>query len=587
MASRTLAACPSCGSPWPRSTPTVGDLAGNVELVVARRARPPRPAPTSSRSPRWCSPATRSRTSRCAPRSSDASRAALDALARGWRPRAWRPPGRGRLPRPAEARRRRRSAAAPARRRTPRRPAPAAGSSRATPSTTCPTTASSTSTATSCPATRRRWCGCSGVDVAAGDLRGPLAGRRPGRRGAGGRRRPARGDQRLAVRARTRTTCGSTWCAAAPARPGARSPTSTWSAARTSWSSTATRSSSTPTARLGRGPRSSPRTLLVADLELPAAGRRRRRAVPVASTGFPLPTYERPRRARAAVAARISDDAEVWGRWSRACATMCARTASARSCSGSPAASTRRWSRRSRCDAVGADNVHGVSMPSLYSSEHSRTTRPRWPSARDCTCAPSRSRRWSTRSRRSCRSPVWPRRTCRPGCAARLSWRSPTRRGTSCSRPVTRASSPWATPRSTATRWAASRRSRTCRSRRVAARALAQRRGEARGRDAADPGEQHRQAAVGGAASGPARHRLAARLPGARRPARRLRRERPGAAELVADGFDPALVDRVLRLTDVAEYKRRQYPPGTKISVKGFGRDRRLPVTNKWRETAD
>jgi NAD+ synthase (glutamine-hydrolysing) len=59
-----------------------------------------------------------------------------------------------------------------------------------------------------------------------------------------------------------------------------------------------------------------------------------------------------------------------------------------------------------------------------------------------------------------------------------------------------------------------------------------------------------------------------------------------GAAELVADGFDRALVERVLRLTDLAEYKRRQYPPGTKISVKGFGRDRRLPITSRWRETA-
>ncbi len=59
-----------------------------------------------------------------------------------------------------------------------------------------------------------------------------------------------------------------------------------------------------------------------------------------------------------------------------------------------------------------------------------------------------------------------------------------------------------------------------------------------------------------------------------------------GAADLVTDGFDRALVERVLRLTDVAEYKRRQYPPGTKISAKGFGRDRRLPVTNRWRETA-
>jgi len=60
-----------------------------------------------------------------------------------------------------------------------------------------------------------------------------------------------------------------------------------------------------------------------------------------------------------------------------------------------------------------------------------------------------------------------------------------------------------------------------------------------------------------------------------------------GASELIADGFDQALVERVLRMTDIAEYKRRQYPPGTKISVKGFGRDRRLPITNRWRETAE
>lgn len=55
-------------------------------------------------------------------------------------------------------------------------------------------------------------------------------------------------------------------------------------------------------------------------------------------------------------------------------------------------------------------------------------------------------------------------------------------------------------------------------------------------------------------------------------------------AELIADGFEPATVERVLRLTDLAEYKRRQYPPGTKISVRAFGRDRRQPITNRWRE---
>lgn len=57
-----------------------------------------------------------------------------------------------------------------------------------------------------------------------------------------------------------------------------------------------------------------------------------------------------------------------------------------------------------------------------------------------------------------------------------------------------------------------------------------------------------------------------------------------GRRELVATGFDAGLVDRVLRLTDAAEYKRRQSPPGTKISLRAFGRDRRLPITNGWRE---
>jgi NAD+ synthase (glutamine-hydrolysing) len=57
-----------------------------------------------------------------------------------------------------------------------------------------------------------------------------------------------------------------------------------------------------------------------------------------------------------------------------------------------------------------------------------------------------------------------------------------------------------------------------------------------------------------------------------------------GHDEIVAMGFDAALVDRVTRLVDSAEYKRRQYPPGTKISFKAFGRDRRLPITNGWRE---
>jgi NAD+ synthase (glutamine-hydrolysing) len=57
-----------------------------------------------------------------------------------------------------------------------------------------------------------------------------------------------------------------------------------------------------------------------------------------------------------------------------------------------------------------------------------------------------------------------------------------------------------------------------------------------------------------------------------------------GRADLIADGNDPAVVDRVLRMVDAAEYKRRQAAPGTKISIKAFGRDRRLPITNRFRE---
>lgn len=57
-----------------------------------------------------------------------------------------------------------------------------------------------------------------------------------------------------------------------------------------------------------------------------------------------------------------------------------------------------------------------------------------------------------------------------------------------------------------------------------------------------------------------------------------------GYADLVEDGFDAELVERILQLVDRAEHKRRQYPPGTKITLKSFGRDRRLPVTNRWRE---
>ena len=54
--------------------------------------------------------------------------------------------------------------------------------------------------------------------------------------------------------------------------------------------------------------------------------------------------------------------------------------------------------------------------------------------------------------------------------------------------------------------------------------------------------------------------------------------------ELLTDGFDAAVVARVVALVDRAEYKRRQAPPGVKLRPKAFGRDRRTPITNRWRD---
>lgn len=61
--------------------------------------------------------------------------------------------------------------------------------------------------------------------------------------------------------------------------------------------------------------------------------------------------------------------------------------------------------------------------------------------------------------------------------------------------------------------------------------------------------------------------------------------QRQDRNELVAAGFDSATVERVIALTDRAEWKRRQYPLGSKVTAMAFGRDRRLPVTNKWKDT--
>ncbi|HAX04416.1 MAG TPA: NAD+ synthase, partial [Acidimicrobiaceae bacterium] len=55
------------------------------------------------------------------------------------------------------------------------------------------------------------------------------------------------------------------------------------------------------------------------------------------------------------------------------------------------------------------------------------------------------------------------------------------------------------------------------------------------------------------------------------------------AGELISLGYDPEIVQKITRLVDLAEYKRRQSPPGPRISTKAFGKDRRLPITNQYR----
>ncbi|MDF2620855.1 MAG: synthetase [Xanthobacteraceae bacterium] len=66
---------------------------------------------------------------------------------------------------------------------------------------------------------------------------------------------------------------------------------------------------------------------------------------------------------------------------------------------------------------------------------------------------------------------------------------------------------------------------------------------------------------------------------------RLVERELP-VADIVAEGYDAALVARVERMLNIAEYKRRQAAPGVKVTARNFGRDRRYPVTNRFRETA-
>ena len=59
--------------------------------------------------------------------------------------------------------------------------------------------------------------------------------------------------------------------------------------------------------------------------------------------------------------------------------------------------------------------------------------------------------------------------------------------------------------------------------------------------------------------------------------------EERSVRDIIADGHDEATVRRIEHLLNLAEYKRRQAPPGVKIGPKNFGRDRRYPITNRFR----
>ncbi|HEY8669155.1 MAG TPA: hypothetical protein VIL86_21075, partial [Tepidisphaeraceae bacterium] len=58
--------------------------------------------------------------------------------------------------------------------------------------------------------------------------------------------------------------------------------------------------------------------------------------------------------------------------------------------------------------------------------------------------------------------------------------------------------------------------------------------------------------------------------------------EEKGTAEIIADGFDPATVMRVIKLIDRSEYKRRQAPPGLKVTSRAFGFGRRMPIAQNY-----
>ena len=192
------------------------------------------------------------------------------------------------------------------------------------------------------------------------------------------------------------------------------------------------------------------------------------------------------------------------------------------------------------------------------------------------------------RSSRPSDSPESPRRTSRRASGVSSGWASPTRRAHSSSPTPTRARCPSGTRRSTATAWAGSPRSRTC-PRPWCGSSPAGATGMRRRAASRPPFRRRRSPSRRRPSCGRARP---TRTPC--RPTRSSTRFSPATSgwPTGGSGSSPTVstrrtVDKVIQLVDRAEWKRRQFAPGPKISPLAFGKDRRLPITSRWREVGE
>ena len=238
-------------------------------------------------------------------------------------------------------------------------------------------------------------------------------------------------------------------------------------------------------------------------------------------------------------------------------------------------------------DALGADHVHGVLMPSRYSSDHSlsdgRGPRPelghRLPGDPGGAGPPGLSRHAGPR-RSTGWTPTWPRRTCSPESGARCLWPLSNKFGWLILTTGNKSES--AVGYSTLYGDTAGAYAVIKDLWKLQVYAFARHRNQRAGRDLIPehvlvkppsaelrPDQRDDQSLPSYDVLDPL---LEAYVEGDLTP-----------ADLCAQGHDPELVSRITGLVDRAEYKRRQNPPGVRITAKAFGRDRRLPITNRYR----